>query len=86
MALSLISVQSKVAFFEQGVKRDVMRETSKPRRKPGPPKTGVGHAVGVRLHPDLEARLDAWIARQAVPVTRPLAIRILMERALDAER
>jgi hypothetical protein len=84
--LSLITVQSKVAFFEEGVKRGAMREASKPRKKPGPPKTGVGHAVGVRLHPDLEARLDAWIAKQAVPVTRPLAIRILIERALDAER
>lgn len=62
-----------------------MREASKLRKKPGPPKTGVGHAVGVRLHRDLQARLDAWIAKQAVPVTRPLAIRILMERALDAE-
>ncbi len=86
MTLSLITMQSVVAYIEKGVKRDVMREASKPRKKPGPPKTGVGHAVGVRLHPDLEARLDAWIAKQAVPVTRPLAIRILMERALDAER
>ena len=83
---SLITLQSVVAHFEGRVKRDAMRKTSRPRKKPGPPKTGVGHAVGVRLHPDLEARLDAWIARQAVPVTRPLAIRILIERALDAER
>jgi hypothetical protein len=79
-------VQSLVAFLEVGVKRQMMRKTSKPRKKPGPPKTGAGHAVGVRLHPDLEARLDAWITKQPVPVTRPLAIRILMERALDAER
>ncbi len=63
-----------------------MRETRKPKTKPGPPKTGVGHAVGVRLHAVLEARLDAWIAKQATPVTRPLAIRIPIERALDAER
>ncbi len=63
-----------------------MRGTRKLRKKPGPPKTGIGHAVGVRLQPDMLARLDAWIAGQAVPVTRPLAIRILMERALDAER
>lgn len=83
---SLITLQSTVACFERCVKRGVMRETIGPRRKPGPPKTGVGHAVGVRLHPELEARLDAWIVRQAVPVTRPLAIRILIERALDAER
>jgi hypothetical protein len=77
---------SVVAYFGRCVKRGVMPEKGKPRKKPGPPKTGVGHAVGVRLHPDLKARLDAWIAKQAVPVTRPLAIRILMERALDAER
>ena len=84
--LSLITMLSVVAYFGRCVKRGVMPEKGKPRKKPGPPKTGVGHAVGVRLHPDLKARLDTWIAKQAVPVTRPLAIRILMERALDAER
>ena len=81
--LSLITMQSLVACFLGSVKRSVMRAK---RKKPGPPKTGVGHAVGVRLHADLMARLDAWIAKQAVPVTRPLAIRILIERALEAER
>jgi hypothetical protein len=79
-------MQSRVARFERSVKRAAMRKTSKTRKKPGPPKTGVGHPVGVRLHPELLARLDAWIAKQAVPVTRPLAIRLLIERALDAER
>jgi len=82
----MITMQTVVAHFGRRVKRGVMPEKSKPRKKPGPPKTGVGHAVGVRLHPDLKARLDAWIVKQAVPVTRPLAIRILIERALDAER
>jgi hypothetical protein len=41
-----------------------MRGTGKPRKKPGPPKTGVGYAVGVRLQPDMLARLDGWIANQ----------------------
>ncbi len=86
MTLSLITLQSTVACFERSVKRRVMRGTGKPRKKPGPPKTGVGYAVGVRLQPDMLARLDGWIANQTVPVTRPLAIRILIERALDAER
>jgi len=38
--------------------------------------------VGVRLQPDALARLDAWIAAQPAPTTRPEAIRRLMEAGL----
>ena len=81
----MITLQSAIAPSDRVVKSEMMRETDAPRKKPGPPKTGVGHPVGVRLHADLEARLDAWIARQAVPMKRPLAIRLLIEKALADE-
>ena len=36
----------------------------------------------VRLEPTQLARLDAWIARQDAPLTRPEAIRAMMETIL----
>jgi hypothetical protein len=52
-------------------------------KKMGRPKTGIGPAVGLRLYPDLEARLDAWIAQQEEPgLGRPEAIRRMLDKAL----
>ena len=43
-------------------------------------------ALGLRLYPDVEARLDAWIARQREPgLSLPEAIRRLLDRALMLE-
>ena len=39
----------------------------------------------VRLHPDDMGRLDAWIARQREPLSRPEAIRRLVEAGLKAK-
>jgi hypothetical protein len=36
----------------------------------------------VRLHPPFLAELDAWIAQQVEPLSRPEAIRRLAEQAL----
>jgi hypothetical protein len=48
----------------------------------GPAPTGKGTLVGVRLQPaNLEA-LDAWIAKQSQPLTRPEAIRAMMDTIL----
>jgi hypothetical protein len=55
----------------------------KPKKKMGRPPTGIGPAIGLRLYPDLEADIDAWIARQAEPrPSRPEAIRLLLRLAL----
>jgi hypothetical protein len=52
-----------------------------PRR--GRPRTGVGLPVQIRLSADQIARLDAWIADQLEqPLSRPEAIRRLLERVL----
>lgn len=56
-------------------------------RKPGRPPTGIGEPIGVRLHPGLAAKLEAWIAAQPDPKpSRPEAIRRLLEEALERSR
>ncbi|WP_245471195.1 hypothetical protein [Bradyrhizobium genosp. SA-3] len=44
--------------------------------------TGKGTLVGVRFLDDPLAKLDAWIAGQGGGMTRPEAIRRLVEQAL----
>jgi hypothetical protein len=55
---------------------------SRTRKKMGRPPTGIGRPVGLRLYPDLEAKLDAWRAKQPDNPGRPEAIRRLLEEAL----
>lgn len=51
-------------------------------KKKGRPATGAGIPVQVRLQKEELAALDAFIARQNGPQTRPAAIRSLMRAAL----
>ena len=54
-------------------------------KKRGRPTTGIGKPIGLRLYPELDAALDAWIAAQSDPKpSRPEAIRELMQRGLGA--
>ena len=55
------------------------RDNVAPRRKRS---AGKGTLVGVRLQPSHLAALDGWIAKQSTPVTRPEAIRAMMETIL----
>jgi hypothetical protein len=50
-----------------------------------PVTTGKGTLIGVRLLTDPLEKLDAWIARQDEPITRPEAIRRLVELGLKAK-
>jgi hypothetical protein len=52
------------------------------QKRRGPPPTGKGELIGVRLLPEPLAALDAWIAKQREPVSRPEAIRRLVEAGL----
>jgi len=52
------------------------------KKRRGPPATGKGKLVGVRLQPSHLKALDAWIAAQTTPMTRPEAIRAMMETIL----
>jgi len=55
-----------------------------PRKRRGPKPTGKGVNVGVRLQPEMLARLDAWIAKQPRKVSRPEAIRAFIAGGLVA--
>jgi hypothetical protein len=51
-------------------------------KKIGRPSTGIRPAMGLRLYPEIEERLDAWIAKQPDEPSRPEAIRRLLDGAL----
>jgi len=48
----------------------------------GRPATGQGTLIGVRLQPSQLKALDAWIDKQDASLTRPKAIRAMMETIL----
>lgn len=55
-----------------------------PKQKRGRPiTTGKGTLVGVRLLPNLLAKIDEWRQSQAVPPSRPAAVRHLAELGLQ---
>lgn len=59
----------------------VTDQTLLTRKRRGPAPTGKGTLIGVRLQPADLSKVDAWIAAQPEPVSRPEAIRrILVER------
>ena len=59
----------------------------KPKKKMGRPPTGIGRTIGLRLYPDMERELDAWIADQPDPKpSKPEAIRRLLGVALSKKR
>ena len=54
------------------------------KRKRGRPPTGIGRNIGLRLYPEMEAAIEAWIARQPDPKpSTPEAIRQLLGEALS---
>jgi hypothetical protein len=57
------------------------------KKRRGRPKTGIGPHVGLRLYPELEKRLDAWISKQGeADLGRPEAIRRLLDQALGGKK
>jgi len=61
------------------------KQTVQPRKRRGPPPTGKGVPVQVRLQPELLVRLDGWIAAQEDKPSRPEALRRLASKALAQE-
>jgi hypothetical protein len=59
--------------------------SQKVTKKRGPPATGKGTLIGVRLQPPELALLDDWIAEQEIPPSRPEAIRYHFKRSLAAK-
>lgn len=56
-----------------------------PKKKRGPPATGKGTQIQVRLQPDDLTAVDAWRDKQGDSPTRPEAIRTLLRRALHSK-
>jgi hypothetical protein len=64
-------------------KYQMTKQTEQPRKRRGPPPTGKGHPVQVRLQPGI---LVDWIVKQREHRSRPEAIRQILERALRLKR
>ncbi|OSJ09252.1 hypothetical protein BST63_36230 [Bradyrhizobium canariense] len=62
------------------------RQAVKVRKKRGPPSTGKGTQIQVRLQPDDLTAVDAWRDEQDDVPTRPEAIRTLMRLSLKKPR
>ncbi len=60
------------------------QETLIPKKR-GPKPTGWGKPVMLRLQPAQLSALDAWIAVQDEPISRPEAIRRLLNFALEQD-
>jgi hypothetical protein len=58
------------------------RQTVITKKRRGPAPTGKGTLIGVRLQPHQLKALDAWIDKQEASLTRPEAIRAMMETIL----
>jgi hypothetical protein len=58
------------------------RQTVRTKKRRGPAPTGKGTLVGVRLQPDRLAAIDAWIAEHDASMTRPEAIRAMLDAVL----
>jgi hypothetical protein len=62
------------------LERSIANKEKRPR---GRPRTGIGPAISMRLYPEMEAALAAWIKRQPDPKpSRSEAIRRLLGEAL----
>ena len=55
------------------------------KKKMGRPATGIGTMIGVRIRPDQLAALDSWIKHQPDELSRPEAVRRLMEIGLKGQ-
>jgi hypothetical protein len=62
------------------------RQSVIPQKKRGPPATGKGEPIMVRLQPDLLNKLDSWCATQDDAPSRPEGVRRLLETALAYAR
>lgn len=64
-----------------------IRDSKKSKPKRGRPKTtGAGQPQVVRMHDRQIVEIDAWIAMQDVEISRPEAIRRLVEIGLKAKQ
>jgi hypothetical protein len=91
MGTSVASVRAASVFQHLGgpiildIRVSKGRQSVISQKRRGPPATGKGVPILVRIHPPLLRSLDEWIGDQDVSFTRPEAIRRLIEIGLDAK-
>lgn len=61
------------------------QETVITKKRRGPAPTGKGQLIGVRLQPDQLGAVDAWINHQPDDLSRPEAVRRLIELGLKGQ-
>lgn len=66
--------------------KEASQETVSTRKRRGPTPTGKGLPVGVRLQPDQLAALDAWIAAAGGAISRPEAMRQILDKETRGTR
>jgi hypothetical protein len=62
------------------------RQTVITKKRRGPPPTGKGTLIGVRMQPDELALVDSWIIDDGRGLTRPEAIRRLIAIGLKVKK
>ena len=76
----------RLAFVISQTMTKSIRDSKKSKPKIGRPKTtGPGQAQVVRMHDQQIAAIDAWVALQDAEISRPEAIRRLVELGLKAK-
>jgi hypothetical protein len=60
-------------------------DPTKPRKRGPPFRDGPGHIIGVRVQREMLAKIDAFAATQGGGISRPAAIRKMIETTI-AER
>jgi hypothetical protein len=78
-----VRASPRLAFVISQTMTKSIRDSKKSKPKIGRPKTtGPGQAQVVRMHDQQIAAIDAWIALQDTEISRPEAIRRLVELGL----
>jgi hypothetical protein len=62
------------------------RQSVLSQKKRGPPATGKGFLIGVRLQPSDLGKVDDWVEAQDDRPSRPEAMRRLIKQALDSRK
>ena len=79
-----LALEGLASYLGCDIRVSMGRQTETPPKKRGPPATGKGEPILVRLQPAQLAALDAWMGRQDARLSRPEAIRRLLEQALPS--
>jgi hypothetical protein len=82
-----VCASPRLAFMVSQRMAKSIRDSKKAKPKIGRPKTtGTGQPQVVRMHDRQIAAIDAWIVKEDAEISRPEAIRRLVEIGLKAKR